>query len=401
MKIVHQEAETHDFYSESSSDFYLWFAQFDRIHQRPKSEMDLTPNPPKYDFLRPSEICLGLSPRSAKEKQKIAEKYRQMHLDCVVGVQGKMTRLTQRRHSTSQKISKISTGGVKLRKSGLQDELGEINEEIKQIEISGKETISRIAAARERELAGLRGLNSSCEYLDESDDESFPNMTTLTLESQKRAKKKNRLSGIRDKPLKKIQSFARSLSRSKSAAENDRKFHFKIKKEFSTSSVNSVPFDRPKSMIDFQKELKNDFSSKNDDFSSNVSSRGAILSIHQSSFDDEELFQSTTDLDRKEKIKKYNLSKLDKSTLDEIQKFDNFVTKFGQKSASDQPFRENLIWLFLNALFIYCFLRFSRKFWDFKILDFHKKRFEISKTVWDFQEIFPENLVKKICWSLI
>jgi len=48
-------------------------------------------------------------------------------------------------------------------------------------------------------------------------------------------------------------------------------------------------------------------------------------------------------LDRKEKIKKYNLSKLDKLTLDEIQKFDNFVTKFGQKSASDQLFRENLI----------------------------------------------------------
>ena len=385
MKIVDREAETHEFYTESSSDFYLWFASFDRLHQhRPHPTTVTMSDPPKYDFLKTNAICLGLSP-SAREKQKIDEKYRQLQVDCVVGVQSKMTRLTQRRHSTSQKISKMnfdskkSQTGVKVRKSGLQNDLSEINEEIKQTVFYSKESMSRIAADRERELRGLNSdkpSSSSFEYLDESDENDLLGLSIDTAEAtidhrhrSLKVKKKNRLSGIGEKSLKKIQNFSRSLSRSKSAMdESARPTHLKLKKELSASSMISAPFDRPKSMIDFPKTfdiypgddrlLSDDTAATSTRSSNYFGESRAKLSIHQSSFEDDDCFgrEVSTDestVERREQNKVYNLSTLDESTLDEIRQFDQFATDFGAvvvstsdrpvPTSAERPFRENLI----------------------------------------------------------
>ena len=62
----------------------------------------------EIDFLRAPDINMGLTPTSNKKKQEINEKYRKMRVDCATEVQSKITRLTQRRLSTSQKISKMN-----------------------------------------------------------------------------------------------------------------------------------------------------------------------------------------------------------------------------------------------------------------------------------------------------
>lgn len=71
------------------------------------------------------------------------------------------------------------------RKGGLQNELEEINEEIKQTEISSKEAMSKIAAERERELGRLdrsRRLpeKGQLEFYEESEEEEFSDLLGLS-----------------------------------------------------------------------------------------------------------------------------------------------------------------------------------------------------------------------------
>lgn len=87
-------------------------------------------------------IGLGLSPRRDKqEKTKISEHYRKMQEVIASESHQKMTRLTQRRHSTCQKINRLArtnSGPADTRKNGLQLQLTEINEEIHKTVIQSK-----------------------------------------------------------------------------------------------------------------------------------------------------------------------------------------------------------------------------------------------------------------------
>ena len=408
MKIVSREencsanangSETHEFYTENSSDFYLWFAALDRIRQQRELSARQTMNrneiigsgeemPRKtFDFLKANEIHMGMSPRSV-EKQKIQEKYHQMQVDCVMDVQSKMTRLAQRRNSTSQKISRLNakSGGSPSssssstigRRCGLKSELSEIDEEIKQTVFYSKESMSRIAASRERELRkyseNLSPNFCSFEYQEESDDDSYAELVGISLDPAaidhratvfKAKKKSNRLSGSR--PLKKIQSFARSLSRSKSAVdESKRPTRELLKKELSASSIvsDAKSFDRPKSMIDFPKFESEPPLSSDDTRSSNHGSRPK-LSIYHSSFDDDDIMggavrgRTTMSSDnclpsaaKAEANMRFNMASLDESTLDELRRFDEFASAFSkaatvsenaENASAEPPYRENLI----------------------------------------------------------
>ena len=77
------------------------------------------------------------------------------------------------------------------RKGGLQNELEEINEEIKQTEILSKEAMSKIAAERERELGRLdlggrldrtRRIpeKNQLEFFEESEEEEFSDLLGLS-----------------------------------------------------------------------------------------------------------------------------------------------------------------------------------------------------------------------------
>jgi len=393
LKIVNNNHESHEFHTENAAQFYLWFATFDRIHNRgvQKSltrERENTGQPidrylrpvSEIDFLRAPDINMGLTPTSNKKKQEINEKYRKMRVDCATEVQSKITRLTQRRLSTSQKISKMNTySGSKVilaRKGGLQNELEEINEEIKQTEILSKEAMSKIAAERERELGRLDRSRripekGQLEFYEESEEEEFsdllglsPTSDAISTSSDIKPFKKSRVRLSGSQPFKKIQNFARSLTRSKSTNDGQkskRSLRSQPKKELSASSLFSGSIDRPKSMIDFleksecsdeKSEIRGKLavcqsSFEDEDISGKITDSGAVSSTSIASF-------SGIDQVKAEENRLKNLKKLDESTLDEILKFDSFAEEFdslatdvtddhGLSNLPQAPYRENLI----------------------------------------------------------
>ena len=175
-------------------------------------------------------------------------------------------------------------------------------------------------------------------------------------------KSRVRLSG--SQPFKKIQNFARSLTRSKSTNDGQkskRSLRSQPKKELSASSLFSGSIDRPKSMIDFleksecsdeKSEIRGKLavcqsSFEDEDISGKITDSGAVSSTSIASF-------SGIDQVKAEENRLKNLKKLDESTLDEILKFDSFAEEFdslatdvtddhGLSNLPQAPYRENLI----------------------------------------------------------
>ena len=95
-------------------------------------------------------FALGLSPRTNPEKTKISEHYRKMQEVIAAESHQKMTRLTQRRHSTCQKMNRLdrknsgkNTSGHTSsfgsnRTLGLKKQLDQIDTEIHETVIQSK-----------------------------------------------------------------------------------------------------------------------------------------------------------------------------------------------------------------------------------------------------------------------
>lgn len=375
-KLEQRDCETHHFYVETFEDCTKWFATFEQCYQRktlcegeeeeaesisssltPRSSMDTSLSlqdsigglqPRIQNILDISKetdtIGLGLSPsRDKQEKTKISEHYRKMQEVIASESHQKMTRLTQRRHSTCQKMNRLArtnSGPADTRKNGLQLQLTEINEEIHKTVIQSKENLGRIAAAREKELRSLSSGEVGSIELDS--DEDYHTMA-LSLDqatfqrekkgSKKSSKKINRLSGLLERIPKRIRerSVKRSLSRSKSAAMTN-------EKKSVTSLLSISSYDHPS-------QQSFDHFSQQHAFSQQASSEDGVelptsyvvpiipvLPSTSTKMTDEE----------KSRNRKTNLSRLkDKGILDELEAFEKLCNEFNDKCSHKQSTNGN------------------------------------------------------------
>ena len=287
---------------------------------------------------------LDLSPRSL-EKEKIQEDHRRLEIETAMEIQCKLTRLTQRRHSISQKIQSLNRSCLdptKSRRFRLQNDLAAVNKDIENTVLNSKSSMSQIAASRERELTRKRlirtpGDSSIDESSSELDNQEVIIPTAIMMESRPQsATPQSRRSSL-PKTFRKIRSFARSLSRSTSVnKERPTKSTASLRTASSTRTDSYKSIDCGLTTPNFQKQKSN-----------------------------------TSVLSDKEKTKQKNMAKLDPDTLEEIRKFEELAAEFDstpkakaptlestlpspmdplnlsstdtESSSSDPPFRENLI----------------------------------------------------------
>ena len=284
---------------------------------------------------------LDLSPRSV-EKEKIQEDHRRLEIETAMDIQSKLTRLTQRRHSISQKIQSLNRSGgldpTRSRRFRLQNDLASVNKTIEETVLNSKSSMSQIAASRERELSRKRlmrtpGDSSIDESSSELDEQQIiiPTAIMTSCSRPHSATPQSRRSSL-PKTFRKIRSFARSLSRSTS-----------INKEKPSKSTSS---------------FKTASSTRTDSYKS--------IDCGLTTPQLEKQKSNTSVLSDKEKTKQKNMSKLDPDTLEEIRKFEELAAEFDsspkpsemqlpspvdplnlsstdESESSDPPFRENLI----------------------------------------------------------
>jgi hypothetical protein len=303
----------------------------------------------KYEILtiqkQPFDILgdmkkLDLSPRSV-EKEKIQEDHRRLEIETAMDIQSKLTRLTQRRHSISQKIQSLNRSGLdptRSRRFRLQNDLSSVNKTIEETVLNSKSSMSQIAASRERELSRKRltrtlGDSSIDESSSELDDQQIiiPTAIMTPCSRPHSATPQSRRSSL-PKTFRKIRSFARSLSRSTS-----------INKEKPTKSTSS---------------FKTASSTRTDSYKS--------IDCGLTTPQLEKQKSNSSVLSDKEKTKQKNMAKLDPDTLEEIRKFEELAAEFDsspktsetqlpspvdplnlsstdESESTDPPFRENLI----------------------------------------------------------
>merc|ERR1712004_203676 len=130
----------------------------EKIQQNQLSMRDARKSIKPFDILGDMKK-LDLSPRSV-EKEKIQEDHRKLEIETAMDIQAKLTRLTQRRHSISQKIQSLNRSGgldpTKSRRFRLQNDLASVNKTIEETVLNSKSSMSQIAASRERELSRKR-----------------------------------------------------------------------------------------------------------------------------------------------------------------------------------------------------------------------------------------------------
>lgn len=303
----------------------------------------------KYEILtiqkQPFDILgdmkkLDLSPRSV-EKEKIQEDHRRLEIETAMDIQSKLTRLTQRRHSISQKIQSLNRSGLdptRSRRFRLQNDLSSVNKTIEETVLNSKSSMSQIAASRERELSRKRltrtlGDSSIDESSSELDDHQIiiPTAIMTPCSRPHSATPQSRRSSL-PKTFRKIRSFARSLSRSTS-----------INKEKPSKSTSS---------------FKTASSTRTDSYKS--------IDCGLTTPQLEKQKSNSSVLSDKEKTKQKNMAKLDPDTLEEIRKFEELAAEFDsspktsemqlpspvdplnlsstdESESTDPPFRENLI----------------------------------------------------------
>ncbi|CBY22490.1 unnamed protein product [Oikopleura dioica] len=354
LKITHPQTETHEFYATNADSFYLWFATFDRLTSKRKVPKTIVQEKIQLNQLsmrdarksiKPFDILgdmkkLDLSPRSV-EKEKIQEDHRRLEIETAMDIQSKLTRLTQRRHSISQKIQSLNRSGgldpTRSRRFRLQNDLASVNKTIEETVLNSKSSMSQIAASRERELSRKRLMrtpgDSSIDESSELDEQQIiiPTAMMTSCSRPHSATPQSRRSSL-PKTFRKIRSFARSLSRSTS-----------INKEKPSKSTSS---------------FKTASSTRTDSYKS--------IDCGLTTPQLEKQKSNTSVLSDKEKTKQKNMSKLDPDTLEEIRKFEELAAEFDsspksnemqlpspveplnlsstdESESSDPPFRENLI----------------------------------------------------------
>lgn len=311
----------------------------EKIQQNQLSMRDARKSIKPFDILGDMKK-LDLSPRSV-EKEKIQEDHRRLEIETAMDIQSKLTRLTQRRHSISQKIQSLNRSGLdptRSRRFRLQNDLSSVNKTIEETVLNSKSSMSQIAASRERELSRKRltrtlGDSSIDESSSELDDQQIiiPTAIMTPCSRPHSATPQSRRSSL-PKTFRKIRSFARSLSRSTS-----------INKEKPSKSTSS---------------FKTASSTRTDSYKS--------IDCGLTTPQLEKQKSNSSVLSDKEKTKQKNMAKLDPDTLEEIRKFEELAAEFDsspktsetqlpspvdplnlsstdESESTDPPFRENLI----------------------------------------------------------
>jgi hypothetical protein len=297
-------------------------------------------------------FALGLSPRTNPEKTKISEHYRKMQEVIAAESHQKMTRLTQRRHSTCQKMNRLdrknsgkntsghTSGFGSNRTLGLKKQLDQIDTEIHETVIQSKENLGRIAAEKEKQLRSISAAEiGSIEF---DSDEDYPDLMALSLDaprptqrisgvSEKKRQNGLKLSGLLDRiprPEFRTKKSKRSLSRSKSAALG------MDKKKSASSLLSLSSFDRPVSLTGLNEHMTHSHATKDSSEDGDV----PVLSTYPIDDGATGIYSSTFNTDtasmtlaEKVKNREENLSVLRDSVLEEFEKFSEFCSEFGEK----------------------------------------------------------------------